>query len=100
MMISGSTVRKAKGYTYEMVAVSRGDKLIEHNGVHYVIQHPKGKDNSQLSFPTNMPLNTAYYACRPHPMYYGLLPLTVPADIVTFPFQIGIYYGQIAECHQ
>ena len=28
---------------------------------------------------------------QPHPVYYGLLPLTVPADIVTSPFQLGYY---------
>ena len=28
---------------------------------------------------------------QPHPAYYALLPLTVPADIVTSPFQLGYY---------
>lgn len=28
---------------------------------------------------------------KPNPAYYGLLPLTVPADIVTSPFQLGFY---------
>ncbi len=28
---------------------------------------------------------------QPHPAYYGLLPLTVPADIATSPIQFGFY---------
>jgi|SRR5690348_3383791 len=28
---------------------------------------------------------------EPHPGYYGLLPLTVPADVATSPFQLGYY---------
>jgi hypothetical protein len=31
---------------------------------------------------------------KPEPGYYALLPLTVPADIVTCPFQ-GIWYGLV-----
>ena len=28
---------------------------------------------------------------QPHPAYYALVPLTVPADIATSPFQLGYY---------
>jgi|SRR5579859_2332059 len=28
---------------------------------------------------------------QPHPAYYGLLPLTVPADVATSPIQFGYY---------
>jgi hypothetical protein len=28
---------------------------------------------------------------QPHPAYYALVPLTVPADIATSPFQVGYY---------
>lgn len=28
---------------------------------------------------------------QPRPAYYGLLPLTIPADIITSPIQLGYY---------
>lgn len=88
--ITSVTVYHAKGYTRDRVEVSKGDKLIPHNGRLYVLQHPEGEESSQLKLPDNMPPNPqnyAFYAYRPHPAYYALLPLTVPADTVTLPIQ-------------
>jgi len=33
---------------------------------------------------------------KPNPAYYALMPLTIPADIVTSPFQLGAYLWFIA----
>jgi len=91
--MTSSTIEKARGYTYEPVQVSKGDRVFKHGSIYYVAQHPKGKDNSNLPMPENMPENpgTALYAYKPQPAYYLLLPLAVPWDILTSPVQIPIY---------
>jgi len=45
------------------------------------VQRAKGERN----------LVTGHHPREPHPGYYALLPLTVPADIATSPFQLLVY---------
>ena len=69
--------------------IQKGDKIeICDHGVIYVIQHPAGKDNSKLDMPEMRDYfqYCRFYIARPRPAYYALLPLSVPVDIVTFPF--------------
>ena len=45
------------------------------------VQRAKGKDN----------VVTGHHPTEPQPGHYALLPLTVPADIVTSPIQLIVY---------
>ena len=45
------------------------------------VQRAKGEEN----------VWTGYEPKEAHPAYWALLPLTVPADIVTSPFQLYMY---------
>jgi len=45
------------------------------------VQRAKGKPN----------VVTGHNPTEPHPGYYALLPLAVPADIATSPFQLLLY---------
>jgi len=58
--------------------------VITQNGcmTYGAIQHAKGKPGVFDSDKNTKPDG------KPHPEYYRLLPLTVPADIVTSPFQL------------
>ena len=54
------------------------------------MQHATG--TSTLGYPSGSGGVTHYELhSQPHPAYYGLLPLTIPADIITSPFQLGYY---------
>ncbi len=88
--MSATAIYNARGYTGEIVHVSKGDKLFKHNGEQYAIQYPKGKETSNLSSP-DIPPGTTVFAYKPRPAYYLLLPLTIPADVVTGPWQIFVF---------
>jgi len=54
------------------------------------INHAQGI--SSRSFPSGTGEDIDYHMhFQPHPAYYGLVPLTIPADVVTSPFQLGYY---------
>ena len=57
--------------------------LVSTNGcmTYSAVQRAKGEHNNV----------TGHSPVEPHPAYYALVPLTVPADIVTSPFQLIIY---------
>jgi hypothetical protein len=87
--ITERTVQKAVGYTDEQEPQpSNGDKLITYRGVYFVVHPPKGTDVSHLSLPENMPSTpVSYYAFKPKPALYTLLPLTVAADVALLPIE-------------
>jgi hypothetical protein len=89
-------IQRADGYTQQPVKPLKGDEAFQHGGVTYVIsKHNEGETNV-LVLPYTIP--EPYMAYKPNPAYYGLMPLTIATDIVTSPFQLGIYllfkYGQ------
>ena len=92
---------KARGYTSERINLSqikKGDKVGYEDAREkncYVIQFPQEKDNSKLEMPTIPPRPGYFYICKPHPAYYALIPLTIPIDIVIFPYNIVWFYGQM-----
>ena len=94
-LISSHVVYKAEGFTDERIdrsRIERGDKIgvmDAEAGAYYVIKYPKDKDNSKLPMPV-IPEFNQFYICRPHPAYYALLPLTLPVDIVIFPYTIFV----------
>lgn len=53
------------------------------------VQEARGKENTV----------TGHEPEKPHPAYYALVPLTVPADIATSPVQLGIYLFWYAGIH-
>ena len=57
--------------------------LVSTNGciTYSTVKRAKGEENPVLGRP----------ASEPQPGYYALVPLTVPADIVTSPFQLILY---------
>jgi hypothetical protein len=95
-MLTSKVVDKAHGYSYADAdqiypsQIKKGDKvgiISARSGWAYVIQYPKDKDNSKEQMPV-IPPYYSFYICRPHPAYYLLVPLTVPADIIIFPYGI------------
>ena len=94
-MTSDKIINLAKGRTNEKIDISqieRGDVVQEwdtKNRAVYIIKHPKEKDCS-LSPAPFLPLQyeNNYFISKPAPLYYGLLPVTIPIDIVTFPIQL------------
>jgi hypothetical protein len=56
--------------------------------IKYAQGHP---DQAWIKTLSNSPISKSDY--KPHPAYYVLLPLSVPADVATSPFQlIGFGY--------
>jgi hypothetical protein len=54
------------------------------------IKHAEGI--SSRSYPSGTGEDIDYEMhFQPRPAYYSMLPLTIPADIVTSPFQLGYY---------
>ena len=52
----------------------------------------RAKGTSSRGYPSGTG-ETIHYQMhvQPHPAYYALLPLTIPADVATSPFQLGYY---------
>ncbi len=87
--ITYCTVHRAQGYTSEWVQVKEGDKTFSHKETTYVIQQKRPKEEDQkIDFSRD-----GGFAYKPNGVYYVLLPLTVPADIVTAPFQFLWFWG-------
>jgi len=92
-LTSSKVVHKAEGYTDKTIfrdQIKKGDKVgvIDASyGAYYVIQYPTGKDNSKLKMPS-LPNTPYFFIARPHPAYYALLPVTIPVDIVIFPYTL------------
>lgn len=88
--MTASMVKRAKGYTDERVQPLEGDTVFLHGGFGYVIQqkHAEGKNAEKM--PPSMQYNShpPYYAFKPCPAAYAFLPLTIPLDIATSPFQL------------
>jgi hypothetical protein len=80
-----SSVQRARGHGGEWVEFSSCDRIIQNDGTNCVVTRisPKGETN-QMRLHLETP--SAGYVCKP--AYYALLPLTIPADIATFPFQL------------
>jgi hypothetical protein len=88
-----SSVQRARGTGGEWVEMNSSDRIIRRDpkdGTQCVIQRisQKGETNEmRLHLVTGDA--SAGYVCKPG--YYALLPLTVPADIATSPFQLMFF---------
>jgi len=84
-----SSVQRAQGHGGEWVEIKPSDQIIRYDGTNCVIKRisPKGETNEMcLHLETPKDGTQAGYVCKP--AYYALLPLTIPADIATSPFQV------------
>jgi hypothetical protein len=85
-----SSVQRAQGRGGEWVEIKATDQIVRDDGTNCVIKRigPNGGTNEmRLHLETPKAGTTkAGYVCKP--AYYALLPLTIPADIATFPFQL------------
>jgi hypothetical protein len=87
-----SAVQRAEGHTSEWVMVEKREQVIQHDGISTVIrQNPSTGEKTETRFIRASEVGG--YAYKPNVAYYGFLPLTVPADIVTSPFQILYFWG-------
>ncbi len=90
-LLTSKVSEKAEGNTWQRIdpsQIKKGDKVgvIDAGaGACYVIQYPKDKDNSKKKMPVIPPYHD-FYICKPKPAYYALVPLTIPTDIVIFPY--------------
>ena len=110
--ITGGTVQRARGYTDnfiyvgDLVPVAIGDATFEHDYTTYVIQHVYAPGTTNVIRHVHAPAEThivmvlpppnpdaKWYAIayRPNAAFYLLVPLTVPVDIVTSPFQFFLW---------
>jgi len=80
-----SSVQRAQGNGGEFVEINGSDKIVDYDRTNCVIQRisPKGETNEM-----HLHLVTDHSGYVRKPGYYALLPLTVPADIATSPFQV------------
>lgn len=80
-----SSVRIAQGRQGEWVQMKPSDQIIRSDGTNCVLQRisPAGETNE-----VRLHLITPKAGYVRKPGYYALLPVTIPADIVTFPFQL------------
>ena len=98
--ITGGTIQRGRGYTEEYVPVSVGDATFTHDYTRYVIKrvYAPGETNviRHVHAPAKLHLvtsdETVAFAYKPNPAYYLLVPLTVPADILTSPFQLWLLW--------
>ena len=90
--MSTGAVQRAEGHTSEWVMVEKTDKVVVHDGISTATREnpPKG-EKAEVRFIRASEVGG--YAYRPNPAYYALLPLTVPLDIVTGPFQLLFLWG-------
>jgi hypothetical protein len=93
--MSTGAVQRAEGHTSEWVVVEKTDKVVEHDGICTVTREnpPKGEKAEIRFIRYSEVAGGGGYAYRPNPAYYALLPLTVPLDIVTGPFQLLYFWG-------
>jgi len=80
-----SSVQRATGNGGEFVEIGGRDQIVQYDGTNCVIKRisPKGETNEM-----RLHLVTDHSGYVYKPGYYALLPLTVPADIATLPFQL------------
>jgi hypothetical protein len=90
-MTSGA-VQRAQGHTSEWVMVEKNETVVEHDGIStWIRENPPKGEKKEIRFIRASEVGG--YAYKPNAAYYALLPLTVPLDIVTGPFQLLWYWG-------
>jgi hypothetical protein len=89
-------VKHANGTAGKKVLIeSYRDHIIRNDGTNCLLER------TYINGTTNhirLHLITPDSGYEPKPAYYALLPLTVPADVVTFPFQFIYAYFHLPVC--
>ena len=83
--MTSAAVKRAKGYTDERVQPLKGDTIISHGGLNYVVQQKRSEKAEKMPSAAQ---SGPYYAFKSCPGCYALLTVTVPLDIATCPFQL------------
>jgi hypothetical protein len=85
--ITSNVIERAKGHSTEWVDIEKGDKIVETNGISTLTRvNPSTGGQTVIRLWEMRTYGGKLYS--PNAAYYCWLPLSIPADIVTSPFQL------------